>query len=535
MFVSVAVKWKDGDCGTRRYRLAKLWSQSLGGWTARSRYDKHEDSGDACQPAQIGNSVRSKLHSTPAGRLSEIFLIGLWLFWTMQPVLAQSDLPDLMPLPAAQPRSAPLAGTALDPVVRLGQKLLDSGILPRLRYVNSFAANPIGGLGQGAEDSGAVIFGADFDMAKIAGIPGGLIHLSFADFYGHELAGAQIGTRTKVQSLYYPNKQFELSEFTYEQSFWNDRLNLLAGRANATGEFARSTYGCRFENVADCPFELTQFIGGFPGFPYVNWGGRARVSFTPETYFKVGAYEINSLRNRTTGFDWSTDSSTGYVIPAEIGYETGFDTDRLPRHYKAGFWYNSAPYADPLLNTRGTSRAQFGGTALTHTGGRRGAYILGDQMLWRPDNTSTRGIAAFGGMAAPADHDEAFSLQAIGGAVWTGPFAARPFDQIGLLGSYIQLSSKETSYLNGLLKKARSNSFIARDGFVIELNYGIEIVPGINLQPTLQYLIHPDDISRPTAKMAPRDALVVGLKLSINGGSLLGLPQTLPGRRRPGG
>lgn len=448
--------------------------------------------------------------------------------------MAQSDVPETMPLPTATVRSAPLVGTVLDPVVRIGQELLAAGILPRLRYVNSAAAIVSGGLAYGAEDSGAVIFGADFDLNRIAGIPGGKVHVSFADFHGHELATAKIGTRTKVQSLYYPYKQFELSEFTYEQSLFDDRLNIVAGRANATGEFARSTYGCRFENVADCPFELTQFIGGFPGFPYVNWGGRVRVAPTAETYVKIGAYEINSLRNRTTGFDWSTDSSTGYVIPAEIGYETSFATDRLPRHYKLGVWYNSAPYADPYLNTKKLSRAQFGGTSLTHPGGRRGAYILGDQMVWRPDQDSPRGIAVFGGAAAPADSDEAFSLQAVGGAVWTGPFAQRPFDQLGILGSYIQLSKKETGYLNGLLAKARSTSFIARDGFVFELSYGFELVPGITLQPALQYLVHPDTISRTSAKFAPRDAFVVGLKLSVNANALLGLPQSLPGGRRTG-
>lgn len=480
----------------------------------------------------IGNSkVRASRQ-----KQDHLLVVLALVAWLCVPAcaMAQSEQPETPAVQQAVTRAAPLSGTVLDPVVRLGQDLLAAGILPRLRYVNSFAANTSGGLAQGAEDSGAVIFGADFDLNRIAGIPGAQVHVSFADFYGHELATAKIGTRTKVQSLYYPFKQFELSEFTYEQSLFNDRVKFLVGRANATGEFARSTYGCRFENVADCPFELTQFIGGFPGFPYVNWGGRIRVSPTAETYLKVGAYEINSLRNRTTGFDWSTTSSTGYVIPAEIGYETSFANDRLPRHYKIGIWYNSAPYADPYLNTRRTSRAQFGGAALTHPGGRRGGYILADQMLWRPDRETPRGIAAFAGVAAPTDADEAFSLQAVGGAVWTGPFAQRPFDQIGLLGSYIQLSKKEAGFLNGLLAKARSRNFVARDGFVIELNYGFELVPGITLQPAVQYLINPDDISRTTAKTAPRDAFVVGVKFSVNANALLGLPQSLPGIRRRG-
>ena len=45
---------------------------------------------------------------------------------------------------------------------------------------------------------------------------------------------------------------------------------------------------------------------------------------------------------------------------------------------------------------------------------------------------------------------------------------------------------------------------------------------------------NPDDINKTSSKVAPRDAFVVGLKLSINANQLLGLPQSLPGVRGPG-
>jgi len=210
--------------------------------------------------------------------------------------------------PRARSFASPLLGTPVEPVVRLGQGLFDAGVLPRLRYVQSFAANPIGGLTQGTDTSGVVIFGADANLKKLADLPCAQVHMTFAQFYGHELATDHIGTRTKVQSFYYPKKQFELDELTFEQSLFENRLNFVVGRANATGEFARSTYGCRFQNVADCPFELTQAVGGFPGFPYVNWGGRLRYNPIAETYVKIGAYETNAVRNTNSGFDWGLTS-----------------------------------------------------------------------------------------------------------------------------------------------------------------------------------------------------------------------------------
>ena len=216
------------------------------------------------------------------------------------------DVPVFDPAPVRASRQpSPLLGTPFEPIVRIGQDLLGLGILPRLRYVQSFAANPVGGITQGTDTSGVVLFSADVDLNRTVQLPGAQLHVIFAQFYGHDLATDHIGTRTKVQSFYYPKKQFELAELTFEQRLLDGRLDLLVGRANATGEFARSTYGCRFQNVADHPFELTQAVGGFPGFPYVNWGGRVSYSPTPATYVKAGAFETNSARNTNSGFDWA--------------------------------------------------------------------------------------------------------------------------------------------------------------------------------------------------------------------------------------
>ncbi len=454
----------------------------------------------------------------------------------VRPAAAVDDPGYIPAAPVTTAAANPLNGTPLDPAVRLGQDLLNAGILPRLRTIDSFAANPYGGLKQGVDASGVLIFGANFDMNRIAGAPGLVLHADFAQLYGHELSTDAIGSRTKVQSYYYPYKQFEMTELTAEQSLWGDRLNVVAGRANATGEFARDTYGCRFEGVADCPFEMTQYIAGFPGFPYVNWGGRARVRPTDATYFKVGAYELNSTRNLNSGFDWRLNHSTGFVLPVEAGYETTYATDPMPRHFRAGFWFNSADYNDPFLNTKGQSRARFGGAPLTYSGGREGFYALGDQVVWRHDRVSTRSVAVFGAAGAPMDGREPFAFQGLLGAVWIGPFAARPADQIGVLANYIRLSDKEDGYLNGLLLKAGSRSFVSRNSFVFELNYALQLVPGIVLEPAVQYLVNPDDISRSSsARFAPKDALVLGAKFVFNAGELLGLPEQLPAYNRSGG
>ncbi len=93
-----------------------------------------------------------------------------------------------------------------------------------------------------------------------------------------------------------------------------------------------------------------------------------------------------------------------------------------------------------------------------------------------------------------------------------------------LLGTYIRLSNKEDGFLNALLQKACSPTLVSRNQFVFEANYNYRLVEGVFLAGSLQYLVNPDQISRQSATRAPRDALVVGLKLALNVNELLGLP-----------
>jgi porin len=460
-------------------------------------------------------------------RLARQFVVALAVLGAPAAAVAQPEVFNPTPNLGGAIAPSPLIGTALEPMVHLGQDLYAAGVLPRLRYVQSAAGNPIGGLSQGTDTSGVVIFGGDFDLDKIAHIPGSVIHVGFAQFYGHELSTDHIGSRTKVQSFYYPKKQFELSEFTLEQSLFNQQLNIIVGRANATGEFARSTYGCRFQNVADCPYEMTQAIGGFPGFPYVNWGGRVRYNPTPAVFIKAGAYETNSVRNSNSGFEWGLAHSTGYVIPVEAGYATDFTTDSHPRHFTLGGWYNSADYTDPYLNTKEKSRGLVGGKPLPHGGGRVGLYALADQVVYRYDEDSQRNLALFASAGGPRDAAELFAFQSVAGFIWTGPFASRPEDQIGLLNSFIRLSNKEDGYINALLTKAHSTSFVSRNQFIFEVNYNYQVISGLYLAGSLQYIVNPDPISRPSATFAPKDALVLGLKLALNMNEMLSLPSNL--------
>jgi porin len=78
------------------------------------------------------------------------------------------------------------------PVQQLAQTLADNGITVASRYNGEFAANPSGGERQGADFTGELNLGADFDLDRLVGLNGGTIHVLFTDRAGNNLANKAI-------------------------------------------------------------------------------------------------------------------------------------------------------------------------------------------------------------------------------------------------------------------------------------------------------------------------------------------------------
>jgi porin len=422
------------------------------------------------------------------------------------------DTPDTPPAQAAHVRATDGKG----PVDRLR----DEGVSLRFVWANDWAGSVRGGERLGATNGGGAVGGADLDMGKLAGIQGGKMHITFARYYGHSVAADDIGVVQKIQGYWYPKRQWELAQLSWEQQFSDSHVNVLAGRINATWQFARSTYGCRFVSAPDCPYQLTNTSGGFTGFPYVNWG--ARVTYQPDArYVSIGAFEINPERRNNNGLDWGIGNATGVLIPVEVGYGTSFANDPYPKHLKIGGWYNSAPFTDPELNTRGLHRGLVGGAARSYDGGRYGLYVLADKVVWKPDPTrNTRNLAVFGSITGPLDNAENYTLQSTFGLLWTGLSAARPTDSLGFQATLFRFSRKAVGYEDDLIhKNGGSDGHFDRNEWMTELNYSYKLTPVLSLVPNLQYIVHPDVLGNTAgAKRVPANAIVVGLRVMLNMG-----------------
>jgi porin len=428
------------------------------------------------------------------------------------PVPAQTDL-DAAPLAA-------IAGPF--------RTLYDNGILLSADFYDDLQGNPAGGLQKGYANAGAGAFGLDADLAR-EGIPGGRLHVIFAAEYGGSLQ-RDTGQFIKSQDWFLPGQEFQLAQFAYEQSLFGDKVNLYGGRVGAASGFAKPTYGCDFITGSQCPYALPVFTGGFSGFPYATWGGRVRVNPTDKFYVQAGAFSVDPARKNDGGFNFSLSTATGVVVPIEAGYGTDFSNDDYPRHYKIGGWWNDAPSSDPLLNTNGQSRALFGGAPLMNTFDRGGLYALADQVVYRPDD-SHRNLALFASLAAPLDQREILSAQNTVGFYDTGPVASRPHDTVGFMVTEVLFTRAETEFLNQLLQEHGSSTFVERDQYDIEANYGYELASGVVVTPNVEYILHPDTTQTPDAKFAPKNAVVIGIRLSFDLDDALGIPSHLPALR----
>jgi len=503
----------------RRHRLANWHVLRLSGIALLAMFLSEQTAlaQTAARPTSTNEPGAGELNAGPPAELTET---------SKPPGVSSRELPrvDGKGKRGTQSEEPPVL-PFLKPIAEPFQALYRSGVLLRGMLSNDFQGNLTGGLRRGTANGGTVIFGADLLLDRLIGLPGGQFHLLFADTYGTTLQD-EIGNYIKSQGWYYPFQRFELAQLAYEQELFGGKVNIYGGRTNATAMFARPTYGCAFISGSQCPYILPLFTGGFSGFPYVTWGGRIKATPIDHVYVQSGVFSVDPNRRNVSGFDLGLETATGVVAAFEAGYESSFQDDEHPRHFKIGGWYNNAPSLDPRLNANRESRAVSPGPPLMNTFDRGGLYALADQVIYRPDR-SRRNLAVFASYAMPFDDREVLTMQGSVGVLFTGPFASRASDTTGIMFTWLIFTEAQAQYMNELLAKNGSTSFLERDQYSIEVNYAFRVFPGLTLTPNAEYIIHPDTSQRPDATFAPGNAFIAGIRAAFSFGQLFGLPSAI--------
>lgn len=374
-----------------------------------------------------------------------------------------------------------------------------------------------GGLNNRGAYAGQFQLGADLDLDKILGWEGATLHVRGTNRHGENLSDKGIGNSTSVQEIY-GMQNTHLVQVSIEQKLFDGRLILTGGREPGNISFLGSPLCQYFQLNAACGNPTFVFKNSnFTWWATSSWAFHATAWLTPEIYFKTGAYEVNPNRTKESdhGLDWSTRGATGVYAPFALGYQTNFKNDSHPRKYEIGGWYDSSSYSDPLLDENGKP-AVLTGNDYMQRNGRAGWYARFEQMVWRHDNSTDRGLTVFGsvlgnisGRAVESDYQKL-------GFVWKGAFDARPHDTIGFVFTRQGYSGITMENLKYARASAGGNGSPHSSQVMMELSYGFHLTEDIRIQPNLQYVIHPDQLNEPTRTKNLPNAFVVGLRFDVN-------------------
>lgn len=431
------------------------------------------------------------------------------------------------PKPQVQPILFPQTdpNTVQGPLAGFGRNLADKGIYLRFLAVNEFAGSVSGGQERGVGNSYALPFGADLDMDRMVGLKGSFIHVSMNVSRGTSLAADHAGNAISFQTRYKAVQNLRLAALAIEQNLFGGKVNISGGRVSPLTYFNQSNLYCTFQNNSVCfnPAVVPIQDRALGFFPYGTWGGRIKVTPSKGFYVQAGIFEANPSLNVTNGFDWSTRNATGHQTAFELGFQSSDPKARNPWHLRIGGYHNTSDVADPYLNTAGRPRIAAGGSALVHDG-QAGGYVMGDAVAAHLGGNEKRPVTVFGGVIASTNDYVPFKGQAIAGVIVTGPFAGRPKDTLGLVGSYIRLGSRQVDFLQASRLRAGGTDRVLAGEGVFELNYGFAAAPGIRVNPNIQYVMNPDNLPRPAAVHRSRDILAFGLRLTVDIAGILGMP-----------
>ncbi|MCS5699430.1 carbohydrate porin [Cyanobium sp. FGCU-52] len=364
--------------------------------------------------------------------------------------------------------------------------LWDQGVQVKLLLISDPYGNPMGGRERGF--TGYNMFSADLkvDTGKALGLEGGEFHVGFAANFGTQLSQDVVGNTFPIQSSDVAPPGPRLTTLSYSQSLFEDTLNLRVGRLSIDSlygeEFAASRYFRQFTSVAfnAIPFAIFYNAPGALGYPATTWGARARYTPPGDIYVMAGVYNADpevGLANRH-GLDFTLDGPAFAI--GEIGWKhnQGPDATGLPGNLKLGAF------------VLGGEVQAFDST--TTTGGRHGFYAVADQAIARLGTKADgRQVGIFGSLVtAPDTSVSPMPLFFSTGVVAYGPFASRPRDVLALGLAYGGYSSalREQQQAQALLNPAIRPQV---SELTLELSYGLQLLPGLMLQPGAQLLINP--------------------------------------------
>jgi porin len=142
--------------------------------------------------------------------------------------------------------------------------------------------------------------------------------------------------------------------------------------------------------------------------------------------------------------------------------------------------------------------------------GRGGHYLLVDQAVWASSASAGRVLHAFGQYSAASEAASPFTKWYGAGVVLYKPFEGRPRDTLALgYGRAVQNPRSRDVQELAAFNAGTSYPNLDNAEQLIELSYGYQATPWLNLRPDVQYILEPGAFSGKDID----NALVLGLQV----------------------
>lgn len=335
---------------------------------------------------------------------------------------------------SAPPQAPPVHYDGLFPSV--GKALNSWGISPSITFIQFWFGNPGVGEVTGEQQSNSLIeFGADFDLKKIATIPGATIHFRELNVplvhntgtYGAYAADVFVG-----QPAPYIPYAAHLTRFSWEQHLGNAFFEF--GKSNAGDYYA--TPVCN--TGMGCGSILTQYDGGMgedPA-PYANFLGRVGYNINKKATVQVAEWRSDAAFPWSDGWEGAKTKlfhgarNDSNVYLADFTYKSEMSA-KYPGNYEAAYYHNTA-----MQNWEKSTGTGFANPVADWHHGTNGMYAAGRQTFYRFDGGRPgppRAVSAF------AQLNQSFDMKNVSGittdfktgAIVSGLFKSRPIDSYG--------------------------------------------------------------------------------------------------------
>lgn len=395
------------------------------------------------------------------------------------------------------------------PLAGLGEQLARNGIKTHAQFWSLSMKNlDTGPRPNSFGNSGDLFIGADVNLGTLAGLDGSAFHVEETVFILDQGTGqptsrnwqGAAGSYFAGAPIHNDITSNQLSLLTLEQKWLDGQLDLHLGRTNARRYFY--IYNC--DTVVTCNDPIIDSSTGVLPPPYGAWGGYLKYQVNPSLYVHAGAFESNPVDylKKRKGLDLSTDDASGTSFLVGIGSKPGDDTTQ----YELNAYFNSSTQVDPLTN------ASDHGTA--------GAFFKFRQTLWR---ANLQGLQVFGSLSAAADDKQPFSHFAEAGLTYLAPFD-RPQDKLNFKTSYLRINPHQLEFQQRMRTDNNGDPRLGeRDVYALEANGHFALSRNLSIEPSVQYLINPDNFYNPGARDLSGNGFVVGVQVMLDVGSMLGL------------